>query len=71
LVLPAESRAFVQRLRQTSSAPTAYVEVPRGHHAFDATPSLRTDAVIAGVERFLTCIDAAYARGKATATANR
>ena len=53
LVFPAESRAFVDRLRHTSHAAVVYAEVPRGHHAFDAVPSIRTARVVAGVERFL------------------
>jgi acetyl esterase/lipase len=56
LVFPAESRAFVDRMRNTSQAVVAYVEVPRAQHAFDAVPSVRTGHVIAGVERFLTLI---------------
>jgi acetyl esterase/lipase len=54
LVFPSESRAFVEGLRNTSRAPVVYAEVPRGHHAFDAVPSVRTAHVVAGVERFLT-----------------
>ena len=53
LVFPAESRAFVARLRQTSRQPVVYAEIPRGHHAFDAVPSVRTGGAIAGVEHFL------------------
>jgi acetyl esterase/lipase len=53
LVLPAESRAFVDRLRGASRQPVVYAEIPRGHHAFDAVPSVRTAHVVAGVERFL------------------
>jgi acetyl esterase/lipase len=60
LVFPAESRAFVDRLRRTSSSPVAYAEIPRGHHEFDAVPSIRTAAVIQGVERFLTHAYAAH-----------
>jgi acetyl esterase/lipase len=54
LVSPAESRVFVERMRSTSEAVVAYVEVPRAHHAFDVVPSVRTGHVIAGVDRFLT-----------------
>jgi acetyl esterase/lipase len=54
LVFPAESRAFVARLRQISRQPVVYAEVPRGHHAFDTVPSVRTGGVIAGVEHFLS-----------------
>lgn len=60
LVFPAESRAFVDRLRLTSRAPVVYAEIPRGQHAFDAVPSLRTARVVAGVERFLTHTHSVY-----------
>jgi acetyl esterase/lipase len=56
LVFPAESREFVDRMRNTSPAVVAYVEVPRAQHAFDAVPSVRTGHVITGVGRFLTHI---------------
>lgn len=56
LVFPAESRSFVERLRETSRSPVAYIEVPRAQHEFDAVPSVRTGHVITGVERFLTHI---------------
>jgi acetyl esterase/lipase len=54
LVFPAESRAFVDKLRTTSRAAVAYAEVPRAQHAFDALASVRTSHVINGVARFLT-----------------
>jgi acetyl esterase/lipase len=57
LVFPTESRAFVDRLRGTSRAPVVHAEIPRGHHAFDAVPSIRTARVVMGVERFLTHIE--------------
>lgn len=53
LVFPAESRVFVERMRHTSQSAVVYVEVPRGQHAFDALPSVRTSHVVVGVERFL------------------
>jgi acetyl esterase/lipase len=56
LVFPAESRAFVDRLRNTSRQPVAYAEIPRGHHAFDTVPSIRTARVVTGVDQFLTHI---------------
>ena len=62
LVFPAESRAFVERMRSTSQAAVAYVEVPRGHHEFDAVASVRTGHVVDGVARFLTHIHAAHRR---------
>jgi acetyl esterase/lipase len=60
LVFPAESRAFTERLRDTSRQPVVYAEIPRGHHAFDAVPSIRTAGVIAGVEHFLASCYAAH-----------
>ena len=60
LVFPVESRAFVDRMRSTSQAAVAYVEVPRGHHEFDAVASVRTGHVVAGVARFLTHIHALH-----------
>jgi len=53
LVFPAESRAFVDRMRNVSQEVVAYVEVPRAQHAFDAVPTVRTGHVINGVGRFL------------------
>ena len=52
-MFPAESRAFVDKLRTTSRAAVAYAEVPRAQHAFDAVASVRTSHVINGVARFL------------------
>ena len=62
LVVPAESREFVDRLRNASQAVVAYAEVPRAQHAFDAVPSVRTGHVITGVERFLTHIHSLHRR---------
>jgi acetyl esterase/lipase len=61
LVLPAESRAFVERLRAVSRAPVLYLEVPRGAHWFDAVPSLRTASTVAAIEAFLEAVRAARA----------
>ncbi len=60
LVFPAEARAFVDRLRETSRAPVVHLEITRGQHAFDAVLSVRTARVVAGVERFLAHTYAAY-----------
>jgi acetyl esterase/lipase len=46
-VIPVEgARAFVERLREVSRAPVAYLEVPGGGHAFDILPSPRTAATV-------------------------
>jgi acetyl esterase/lipase len=60
LVFPAESRALVSRLRAVSKAPTAYAEIPRAQHEFDALPSVRTAHVVSGVERFLRHVHAGH-----------
>jgi acetyl esterase/lipase len=70
LVFPAESRAFVERLRATSRSPVAYLEVPRAQHAFDAVPSVRTGHVVTGVERFLAHIHSTH-RQSADATSTK
>ena len=66
LVFPAESRAFVDRLRSTSLAVVAHLEVPRGHHEFDAVASVRTTHVIVGVARFLAYIHSQHRHTAAT-----
>lgn len=48
-----EAREFVRRLRQVSSNPVAYAEIPGAEHAFDVFPSIRSAHVARGVERFL------------------
>jgi acetyl esterase/lipase len=53
LVIPADARAFAEHLRTTSHQPVAYAELPGGHHCFDLFHSLRCEAVVDGVARFL------------------
>ena len=52
LVLAKDVRAFVQRLRSTSSNPVVYAELPGGQHTFDLFESLRFASVIDGIEAF-------------------
>ena len=40
-------------LRAVSTQPVAYAELPGAQHAFDVFPSVRTAAVVRGVDRFL------------------
>jgi acetyl esterase/lipase len=60
LVPVGEARHFVEQLRQTSSNPVVYAEVPGAQHAFEIFPSLRTTFVIHGVERFLAYLYSQY-----------
>jgi acetyl esterase/lipase len=53
LVPPEEARAFVRRLREVSRAPVAYAEIPGAQHAFELFPSVRSQLVRNGIERFL------------------
>lgn len=53
LVPVAMARDFVAKLKATSTAPVAYLEVPGAQHAFDLFPSPRSELVKFGVEKFL------------------
>ena len=53
LIRVEEARRFVGRLREVSSNPVEYVELPDAQHAFDVLPSWRTIPVIEAIERFL------------------
>ncbi len=48
-----ETRAFVDRLRETSDAPVVYLELPRAQHAFDLFYSYRCARMIEGATAFL------------------
>ena len=47
-----EARAFVDRARRVSKNPVLYAELPGAHHNFDLFHSIRSEAVIDGVEAF-------------------
>jgi acetyl esterase/lipase len=53
LVPLAVARYFVDRLRESSRAPVAYVELPKTQHAFDVLASIRCRHTTMGVVRFL------------------
>jgi acetyl esterase/lipase len=53
LVIPEDARAFARQVHRTSQQPVAYAELPGGQHCFDLFHSLRCEAVIDGVTRFL------------------
>lgn len=48
-----QARHFVRRLREVSTNPVAYAELPGTQHAFDVFPSIRSAHVVRGVDRFL------------------
>ena len=53
LVPVAMARDFVEKLKTSSDAPVAYLELPGAQHAFDLFPSPRSELVKFGVEKFL------------------
>jgi acetyl esterase/lipase len=56
-----EARELVRRLRDVSSCPVVYAELPGAQHAFDVFHSIRSAHVIRGVERFLRWVHAGHA----------
>jgi len=59
LVPPEEARAFVRALRERSRALVAYAEIPGAQHAFELFPSVRSQLVRNGIERFLAVVRSA------------
>jgi acetyl esterase/lipase len=53
LVPVVEARTFVSMLRDKSREPVVYMEIPGAQHAFELFPSLRSQAVVDGIERFV------------------
>ncbi len=53
LVEVGQAREFVRALRAVSHREVVYAELPGTQHAFDVFPSIRSAAVVRGVERFL------------------
>lgn len=58
LVPVAGARELVDALRATSREPVVYVELPHARHVYDMVPSVRTEAVVDGVVRFLAAVRA-------------
>ena len=51
-----EARRFVERLRDTSTSPVGYVELPGAGHGFDLTDGARTSAAVRAIGLFLNHI---------------
>ena len=58
LVIVDDARAFVEHIRETSSSPVVYAELPGAQHAFDYFYSIRFEAVIDGIEAFVEWVRA-------------
>lgn len=57
-----QARQFVQRLRQVSSNPVVYAELPGGQHSFDLFHSVRFDTVVDGIDAFTAWVRSTTAR---------
>ncbi|THA26339.1 alpha/beta hydrolase [Streptomyces sp. RKND-216] len=55
------ARQFVRRLREVSRSPVVYAELPGAHHAYDLFHSIRSEAVVDGVEAFAAWVRATSA----------
>lgn len=60
LVSVPEARFFAKQLGALSKQPVLYAEISGGQHAFDMFPSLRSEHVKHGVERFLFFLYSRY-----------
>jgi acetyl esterase/lipase len=52
IVLVEDARRFVERLRDASSNPVVYAELPGAQHGFDLYHSIRFEAVVDAIEAF-------------------
>jgi acetyl esterase/lipase len=62
LVPVEEARRFSRLLRAHARVPPVYVEVPGAQHAFELFPSLRSQGIVDGIERFASYIYSDYLR---------
>ncbi|MFT4632204.1 MAG: acetyl esterase/lipase [Candidatus Azotimanducaceae bacterium] len=60
LVPVEEARMFAAKLKGVSEQPVAFAEISDAQHAFDMFPSLRSEHVKQGVERFLAYLYSQY-----------
>jgi acetyl esterase/lipase len=67
LVPVEQARAFVERLRQVSTQPVAYAELPVTQHAFDIFGSARAAHTAVAVEQFLAEVYATHLRADVAA----
>ena len=56
VVVPAQSRAFVARLRAISRAPVVHAELAHAQHGFDLVPTPRTAVTVRAVAAFLETV---------------
>jgi acetyl esterase/lipase len=71
LVPVAEARLFVKLLREQAHEPVVYMEIPGAQHAFELFPSLRSQAVVDGIERYVAWIYSRYLDARAGAASEK
>jgi dipeptidyl aminopeptidase/acylaminoacyl peptidase len=60
LVFIDEARELVRELRAVARTPVVYAEVPGAQHAFDTFHSVRADATVNAIGRFLAFVYSAH-----------
>ena len=68
---PEGARALVDHLRDGSSSPILYAELPGAQHSFDLFHSVRFETVIDGIEAFAAWIRSQPATVRETARSNQ
>jgi acetyl esterase/lipase len=63
IVVPAQSAAFVARLRAVSHAPVVHAELAHAQHGFDLAPTARTLAAVRAIAAFLETVVGRGVRG--------
>ena len=56
LIPVVQAQAFVEALRDVSTQPVAYLELPGAHHGFDMTDGARTASAVTAIGLFLNAI---------------
>lgn len=64
LVPVEEARRFVEDLREKTTSPVVYVEIPGAQHAFEIFHSVRSELTLSGIERFLGWLDSRRRKGE-------
>lgn len=63
-----QARAFVDKLKRISHRSVTYAELPGTQHAFDVFPSIRSQAIVRAIDRYLSWHHATWSREHAPAS---
>ena len=64
VVLVEDARFFVEQLRNSSSGPVVYAELPGAQHTFDLFHSIRFESVVDAIEAFAAWVRSRDRRGE-------